>query len=96
MKYEITVRILVDVDDEDAVRTAAFDLLNNAPGEEEFARQGTEAFDASLSVLMIQSRDLEGSLRALCSRIPGMSLSSVGAGAGDVKPFTPPSYPGRS
>lgn len=86
MLFEVLVRITVDVDDEDAMRAAAFALVNNAPGEEDFSRDVTQTAEAGLSVLMIHSGDIESAVKGLCSRVPGMRFKGLGSSEGDVKP----------
>ena len=80
------MQIAVEVNDEDALRAAAFAIVNNAPGEEEFARLATQTVEAALSTLMVQSRDIEGAVQALASRISGMRLIGLGASDGDARP----------
>ena len=84
------MQIAVEVNDEDAMRAAAFAIVNNAPGEEEFARLATQTVEAALSTLIVQSRDVEGAVQALASRISGMRLIGLGASDGDVRPIDRP------
>jgi hypothetical protein len=84
------VQIAVDVNDEDAVRAAAFAILNNAEGEDDFASLATRTVEAALSTLMVQSRDIEGAVHALAARIPGMRLVQLSASDGDVRPADRP------
>ncbi len=75
----------MDVEDEDAVRAEAFSIVNNAPGQEDFARLATQTIEAGLSTLLVQSRDIEEAVHALAARISGMRLVGLSASDGDVR-----------
>jgi hypothetical protein len=80
----------VDVDDEETVRAEAFSIVNNAPGQEDFAKLTTQSVEAGLSMLMVQSLDIERAFQALAARIPGMRLVGLSAGPNDVRPTDRP------
>lgn len=85
MRYEVSVRIKIDVDDEDALCAAAFEIIRNALGSEEFAEESTKTVERGLAAVIGLSGDVEGAVRSLSARIPGTELSSIGVGFEDVK-----------
>ena len=93
MRYEIAVHVTVSVDDEDAVQAAAFDLANDRPDDEEFARQSTRTIEAALSVLMVHSRDIEKAMQALSARTPGLRFAGLFMSPDDVESSSRPGRP---
>ena len=95
MRYEIAVHVTVSVDDEDAVRAAAFNLANTPPDDGEFARQSTQTIEAALSILMVHSRDIENAIQALSARTPGLRFAGIFMSPDDVESSSHPGQRGN-